>query len=81
MKILQTIAGFGAKSGGTSTCTYDLLNAQGKLRGGLDDTGRKGHFGQTDGQGRTMDKGFAQRWDKFLRLFIQHEQVSRSVGL
>ena len=27
MKILQTIAGFGAKSGGTSTCTYDLLNA------------------------------------------------------
>lgn len=27
MKILQTISGFGAKSGGTSTCTYDLLNA------------------------------------------------------
>lgn len=27
MKILQTIAGFGAKSGGTSTCTYDLLTA------------------------------------------------------
>ena len=25
MKILQTIAGFGAHSGGTSTCTYDLL--------------------------------------------------------
>ena len=27
MKILQTIAGFGAHSGGTSTCTYDLLVA------------------------------------------------------
>ena len=27
MKILQTIAGFGAHSGGTSTCTYDLLTA------------------------------------------------------
>ncbi len=27
MKILQTIGGFGAKSGGTSTCTYDLLSA------------------------------------------------------
>lgn len=27
MKILQTIAGFGAKSGGTSTCTYDLMKA------------------------------------------------------
>ena len=27
MKILQTIAGLGAKSGGTSTCTYDLLTA------------------------------------------------------
>ena len=27
MKILQTIAGFGAHSGGTSTCTYDLLSA------------------------------------------------------
>lgn len=27
MKVLQTIAGFGAKSGGTSTCTYDLLKA------------------------------------------------------
>ncbi len=26
-KILQTIAGFGAHSGGTSTCTYDLLSA------------------------------------------------------
>lgn len=25
MKILHTIAGFGANSGGTSTCTYDLL--------------------------------------------------------
>ena len=27
MKILQTIPGFGAHSGGTSTCTYDLLSA------------------------------------------------------
>lgn len=27
MKILQTIASFGAKSGGTSTCTYDLMKA------------------------------------------------------
>ena len=27
MKILQTIFGFGAKSGGTSTCTYDLMKA------------------------------------------------------
>lgn len=27
MRILQTIAGFGAHSGGTSTCTYDLLSA------------------------------------------------------
>lgn len=27
MKILQTIAGFGTHSGGTSTCTYDLLSA------------------------------------------------------
>lgn len=27
MRILQTIAGFGAKSGGTSTCTYDLMRA------------------------------------------------------
>ncbi|MDU1889872.1 MAG: glycosyltransferase [Dysgonomonas sp.] len=27
MKVLQTIPNFGAKSGGTSTCTYDLLNA------------------------------------------------------
>lgn len=27
MKILQTISGFGAKSGGTSTCTYDLMKA------------------------------------------------------
>ncbi len=25
--VLQTIGGFGAKSGGTSTCTYDLLSA------------------------------------------------------
>lgn len=27
MKIIQTISGFGVKSGGTSTCTYDLLKA------------------------------------------------------
>ncbi|MDR1544235.1 MAG: glycosyltransferase [Prevotellaceae bacterium] len=27
MKILHTIGGLGAKSGGTSTCTYDLLSA------------------------------------------------------
>ena len=27
MNILQTIGGFGAKGGGTSTCTYDLLSA------------------------------------------------------
>lgn len=27
MKVLQTIGGFSVKSGGTSTCTYDLLSA------------------------------------------------------
>ena len=27
MKVLQTIGGFGAKGGGTSTCTYELLSA------------------------------------------------------
>ena len=27
MKYLQTIAGLRAKSGGTSTCTYDLIKA------------------------------------------------------
>lgn len=27
MKILQTIAGFGLHSGGTTSCTYDLLEA------------------------------------------------------
>ncbi|MBD5367563.1 MAG: glycosyltransferase [Bacteroides sp.] len=27
MRVLQTIGGFGAKGGGTSTCTYDLLSA------------------------------------------------------
>lgn len=31
MKILQTIAGFGAHGGGTSTCTYDLLTAMHKI--------------------------------------------------
>ena len=30
-KILQTIAGLGAKSGGTSTCTYDLIKAMHNL--------------------------------------------------
>lgn len=30
-KILQTIAGFGAHSGGTSTCTYDLLVAMHRM--------------------------------------------------
>jgi len=27
MRVLQTIGGFGAKGGGTSTCTYDLISA------------------------------------------------------
>lgn len=27
MRVIQTIGGFGAKGGGTSTCTYDLLTA------------------------------------------------------
>lgn len=31
MKILQTIAGFGTHSGGTSTCTYDLLSAMHRI--------------------------------------------------
>jgi glycosyltransferase involved in cell wall biosynthesis len=31
MKILQTIAGFGAHSGGTSACTYDLLVAMHRM--------------------------------------------------
>lgn len=31
MKILQTISGFGAHSGGTSTCTYDLLTAMHRI--------------------------------------------------
>lgn len=31
MKVLQTIAGLGAHSGGTSTCTYDLLSAMHKI--------------------------------------------------
>ena len=31
MRILQTIAGFGAHSGGTSTCTYDLLSAMHRI--------------------------------------------------
>lgn len=31
MNILQTIGGFGAKGGGTSTCTYDLLSAMHQL--------------------------------------------------
>ena len=32
MKILQTIGGFSARCGGTSTCTYDLLSAMHGLR-------------------------------------------------
>lgn len=36
MKILQTIAGFGAHSGGTSTCTYDLLSAMHHIRYDID---------------------------------------------
>lgn len=32
MRVLQTIAGFGVKSGGTSTCTYGLLNAMHKQK-------------------------------------------------
>lgn len=31
MRILQTISGFGAHSGGTSTCTYDLLTAMHRM--------------------------------------------------
>ena len=31
MKILQTISGFGAHCGGTSTCTYDLLTAMHRI--------------------------------------------------
>lgn len=31
MRILQTIPGFGAHSGGTSTCTYDLLTAMHRM--------------------------------------------------
>lgn len=31
MKVLQTIGGFGAKSGGTSTCTYELMSAIHKI--------------------------------------------------
>ena len=33
MKVLQTIAGLGAHSGGTSTCTYDLLSAMHRIGG------------------------------------------------
>ena len=36
MKILQTISGFGAHSGGTSTCTYDLISALHAERGMVD---------------------------------------------
>lgn len=32
MKVLQTIGGFSARCGGTSTCTYDLLSAMHGLR-------------------------------------------------
>lgn len=33
MNVLQTIAGLGAHSGGTSTCTYDLLSAMHRIGG------------------------------------------------
>lgn len=36
MKVLQTIGGFGAKGGGTSTCTYDLLTAIHQLNTGVE---------------------------------------------
>ena len=36
MEILQTIADFGAHSGGTSTCTYDLLSAMHRVGYGID---------------------------------------------
>lgn len=36
MRVLQTIAGFGAHSGGTSTCTYDLLSAMHRIRYNVD---------------------------------------------
>ena len=36
MKILQTIAGFGAHSGGTSTCTYDLLSSMHQIGSNVD---------------------------------------------
>lgn len=36
MKILQTISGFGTHSGGTSTCTYDLISALHAERGVVD---------------------------------------------
>lgn len=36
MKILQTIAGFGAHSGGTSTCTYDLLSSMHQIGSHVD---------------------------------------------
>ena len=36
MKILQTISGLGAHSGGTSTCTYDLLVAMHQLNCNVD---------------------------------------------
>ena len=36
MKILQTIAGFGTHSGGTSTCTYDLLSAMHRIGYNID---------------------------------------------
>lgn len=32
MKILQTIGGFSARCGGTSTCTYDLLSAMHRIK-------------------------------------------------
>lgn len=36
MKVLQTIGSFGAKGGGTSTCTYDLLSSMHQTINGAD---------------------------------------------
>ena len=36
LRVLQTISGFGALSGGTSTCTYDLISAMHRQGGDVD---------------------------------------------
>lgn len=36
MKVLHTIAGFGIKSGGTTSCTYDLLSTMNGMGGSVD---------------------------------------------